>query len=380
MNLFLELPGAVAAEGLGVAAHYGEPLPEQRALESGRAVVDLSHRGIVAVAGEDRLSWLNSMTSQQLTGLRPGESTETLLLDPNGRIECAMRVVDDGERCWLLVDEGAADRLVAFLNRMRFALRVEVEDVSAGFAAILAFEGDAAAMLREGSPAPRAEWRDPWAEVLPGGVQYARGDHAASGWSVSQFVFSREDLPAVAGLVRSGTMRAAGLLALDALEVRAWRPAQHGDVDERAIPHEFDWLRTAVHLTKGCYRGQETVAKVHNLGHPPRRLTLLHLDGSAGELPVPGALVYRDGGAADPAARPVGRLTRVALHYEWGGIALALLKRSVPEDAALEVRGGAEGADPTGAITEVIAAAQEVVVPGDAGATRNVPRLKRLLN
>ncbi|WP_449283182.1 CAF17-like 4Fe-4S cluster assembly/insertion protein YgfZ [Leucobacter sp.] len=385
MNPFLDLPGAVADPGTGVAAHYGEPVPEQRALDEGRAIVDLSHRGVVAVSGPDRLSWLHSMTSQQLVGLRPGESVETLLLDANGRIERAIRLVDDGERSWLLVDEGSAEPLVEFLQRMRFALRVEVRDASSEYAAVLAFEGRAAEALRAASPV--FEWRDPWAAVAAGGVQYARGEHAGGDWTASQFVFPRGRLAEIARIVSpgasgpvpgSGELRAAGLLALEALEVRAWRPAQHADTDERSIPHELDWLRTAVHLTKGCYRGQETVAKVHNLGHPPRRLAMLHLDGSGGELPVAGALVYLAGSAAAADARPVGRVTRAAMHHEWGGIALALLKRSVAEDAPLEVRGGAEGSDPAAAPGEIIAAAQEVIVPADAGSVRDIPRLKRL--
>ncbi|UOQ56342.1 folate-binding protein [Leucobacter allii] len=361
----------------GVAAHYGEPLPEQRALAEGRAIVDLSHRGIVAVTGDDRLSWLHSMTSQQLIGLAPGESTETLLLDPNGRIERAIRLVDDGACTWLLVDEGSAEPLTAFLTRMRFALRVEVRDVSDEYAAVLAFAGPASEALRAAGPA--AEWRDPWAAVSRGGVQYAKGElHAGAEWTASQFVFPRDALAGIASFAQQGGLRPAGLLALDALEVRAWRPSQHADVDERAIPHELDWLRTAVHLTKGCYRGQETIAKVHNLGHPPRRLVLLHLDGVSGELPVPGALVFPAGAAADPAARPVGRVTRAALHHEWGAIALALVKRSVAEDAALEVRGGADAADPQAPVHETHAAAQEVIVPADAGRTREIPRLGRL--
>ncbi|MFC6235885.1 YgfZ/GcvT domain-containing protein, partial [Leucobacter soli] len=295
---FLDLPGAIAASDLDAAAHFGAPLPEQRALEAGNAIVSLAHRGAVTVSGPDRLSWLHSMTSQQLTGLRPGESTETLLLGPTGRVEQAIRVVDDGERAWLLVDEGAAEPLAAYLNRMRFALRVEVADVSGEYAAVLAFEGGAALpALRELGTAV-AEWRDPWGSVQRGGVQYAHGAHPGEGWTATQLVFRREDLSAAAALTTSGEIRAAGLMALDALEVRAGRPTLHAEADERAIPHEFDWLRTAVHLTKGCYRGQETVAKVHNLGHPPRRLALLHLDGSGGELPEAGALVHVAG--ADP--------------------------------------------------------------------------------
>ena len=370
---FLSLPGAV---GDPVALHYGSPVAEQRALERGDAIVDLSHRGIVAVSGAERLSWLNSMTSQQLTGLQPGESTETLLLDPNGRIEHAIRLVDDGDTAWLLVDEGSAEGLTAFLTRMRFALRVEVADVSEDYAAVLAFAGDALTALSELGPV--AEWVDPWADVQRGGTQYARGEHAGAGWSAVQLVFPRAELERVVALLTGGTLRPAGLMALDALEIRAWRPSRAGDVDERAIPHEFDWLRTAVHLTKGCYRGQETVAKVHNLGHPPRRLALLHLDGSEGELPVTGALVFAEGEAGTEGARPVGRLTRVALHHEWGGIALALLKRSVPGDAPLEVRTGEDAADPAAPYAGAVSATQEVIVPTDAGATRDVPRLRRI--
>lgn len=374
---FLRLDGAVEAHDLGVPAHFGSPLSEQRALAEGDAVVSIAHRGVVTVAGSDRLTWLNSMTSQELARLAPGVSVETMLLDPNGRIERVMRVVDDGERTWLLVDEGDAAPLTEFLLRMRFAMRVEVADESERFATVLAFAGGSAlpalrSLAETGLIA--AEWHDPWAEVSAGGVQYARGTHPGAHWSAVQLVVPRERLSEVAELVRAGTVRAAGLSALDALEVEAWRPSRHGEVDERAIPHEFDWLRSAVHLNKGCYRGQETVAKVHNLGHPPRRLVLLHLDGSGGELPGPGALVFRAGEGGEAAAKPVGRVTRSVLHYEWGGIALALLKRAVPEDAQLEVRLGEADA----AVIEVVAAAQEVIVPADAGKAREIPRLKRL--
>lgn len=370
---FVALPGAVVGEG--APSHFGSPLAEQRALAEGNAVVSLAHRGIVTVAGPDRLSWLHSMTSQQIVGLPPGESIETLLLNQHGRIEQVIRLVDDGERAWLLVDEGHADSLTEYLSRMRFALRVEINNVTDEFAAVQVFGGGGAALsaLNELGLAI-VEWVDPWSETCRGGVQYSRGEHAGADWSAVQLVFRREDLPNVAALVTAGKVRVAGTMAVNALEVRAWRPSMQGEVDERAIPNEFDWLRTAVHLNKGCYRGQETVAKVHNLGHPPRRLALLHLEGSGGELPESGALVYLANSGAG--ARPVGRVTRSALHYEWGGIALVLLKRTVPEDAALEVSlGGSEAND---ASTPRVEASQEIIVPSDAGRSREIPRLKRL--
>jgi tRNA-modifying protein YgfZ len=132
-------------------------------------------------------------------------------------------------------------------------------------------------------------------------------------------------------------------------------------VDAKSIPHELDWLRSAVHLSKGCYRGQETVAKVHNLGHPPRRLVLLQLDGSEGVLPSPGDEVA----LGDTA---VGRVTSAGLHYELGPIALAVVKRTTDPAAVLTVNSAGT----------VLAAAQEVIVPPDAGATATVPRLPRL--
>ena len=88
----------------------------------------------------------------------------------------------------------------------------------------------------------------------------------------------------------------AGIWAAEALRVAAWRPRLGFETDHRTIVHEVDWLRTAVHLHKGCYRGQETVARVHNLGRPPRRLVFLHLDGSGHVLPDR----WRRGGARRP--------------------------------------------------------------------------------
>jgi folate-binding protein YgfZ len=365
-NPFLEFSGAVEADG--VPLHFGAPLVEQRALESGDAVVSLGHHGVVTVAGADRLSWLHTMTSQHLANLRPNEPVETLLLSPQGRIEQAIRLVDDGERCWLIVDSGAADSLTNYLLRMRFSLRVEIENVSERYAVVAAFEGGPAAQVLRERHLAVIEWCDPWATVAVGGVQYSSDAHTVTEWSAVHFVCARAELATIVELAQSGVLRLAGTTALDALEVRAHRPSFRGEVDERAIPHELDWLRTAVHMDKGCYRGQETVAKVHNLGHPPRRLALLHLEGSGGELPTDGALVYL--ADSDEEAKPVGRTTRVALHHEWGGIALALLKRSVSADAALEVALNDSGAR--------IAAVQEVIVPAEAGATRRRPPTARI--
>lgn len=358
-SAWLSRPGAVQGEGAdaGVAAHYGDPVREQRQLASGAAVVDLSHHGVVEIAGADRLTWLDSMSTQSIARLIPGESTEALLLDPNGRIEHDMRVVDDGESLWLLVEGSETASLVAWLDRMRFMMRVEVRDRTADFATVGTFAE--AAALAELLPvaAPHAVplvWNDPWPEVAAGGWQYAQGEHPGAEF------FYREALVARDAFAESAAP-AAGVLALEALRVAAWRPRFAREVDERSIPHELDWMRSAVHLNKGCYRGQETVAKVHNLGHPPRRLVMLHLDGSDTILPRPGDEIVLD-------ERTVGTVTSVARHHELGSIALAVVKRTLDSTATLTVQ-TEEGA---------VAAAQEVIVPASAGATVAAPRLPRL--
>jgi folate-binding protein YgfZ len=358
---FLGLPGAVAGEGddAGVAVHYGNPLREQRALVDEGAIVDLSHRAVLSVSGPDRLSWLNSITSQNLADLAPGASTETLVLDPNGRIHYAIRVLDDGATTWLLLEREQAPGLLAWLQSMRFMLKVEVADRSAQFATIGAIGEPAPPVAKTGA---ELIWRDPWSAVAPGGHQYATADpHPGTAWRWTETLVTRDRLPALAAEVASGRLKVAGLLAVEALRIAAWRPRFGAEVDATTIPHELDWLRSAVHLSKGCYRGQETVAKVHNLGHPPRRLVMLQLDGSEGVLPSPGDEVA----LGDTV---VGRITSAGLHYEFGPIALAVVKRTAAPGAVLTVK--SEGT--------VLAAAQEVIVPPDAGATARVPRLPRL--
>ncbi|WP_345761770.1 YgfZ/GcvT domain-containing protein [Diaminobutyricibacter sp. McL0608] len=362
---FLELPGAVDSTGrdAGVAAHYGNPVVEQRELEAGRAIVDLSNRAVLSITGPDRLSWLNSITSQSLLGLAAGESSETLLLDATGRLEYAVRLIEDGETLWLLVEHDEADGLLAWLQSMRFMLRVELADHTAELATIGSL-GTPALPIAAPNGIPLV-WNDPWREVAPGGHQYAVGEHPGSGWTWSETLIPREALRSVVARVGNGEFGVAGLLAVEALRIAAWRPRFATEVDEKTIPHELDWLRTAVHLTKGCYRGQETVAKVHNLGHPPRRLVMLHLDGSEGVLPARGSVVSIEVAGE---RRAVGLVTSSALHHELGPIALAVVKRSTDPDATLLVE----------ADELTLAAAQVIVVPPGAGAEAHVPRLPRL--
>ncbi len=321
----------MSAEGLdaGVAAHYGDPLKEQKLLEEGLAVVDLSNRGVVTVTGPDRLTWLNSLSTQKLDDLQPRRSVEALLLSPHGHVEHDLHVVDDGTTTWLVVESSTTADLVTYLDRMRFMLRVEVADVTADWAVLGEPVG------RESVDGEPLAWVDPWPRTSPVSVAYGSPDdvHPGLGWAWREVLVPRADLAAaLADRPRAGTW------ALEALRVAAGRPRHLHETDHRTIPHELDLLRTAVHMQKGCYRGQETVARVHNLGRPPRRIVLLHLDGSGHTLPGEGDEL-RNG------ERVVGRLTTVVRHHELGPIALAVIKRNTPADAVLDAGGVAASQD-----------------------------------
>ncbi|MFY0407319.1 YgfZ/GcvT domain-containing protein [Solicola sp. PLA-1-18] len=307
----LNLPGAVEADApdTGVAFHYGAIASEQHRLIAAAdggapTFVDLSHRDVFTVTGPDRLTWLHSLSTQHLERLVPQDRTEALILSPQGRVEHAFAGYDDGTTFWAHTEPGRGADLVAWLDRMRFMMRAEVALVT-----------------------------DDWAVVGRPGLTWDLVPRA-----------ELADLPATAG-------DPVGLWAWEALRIEAGHPRHGLDTDDKTIPNEVGWVSSderpsAVHLDKGCYRGQETVARVHTLGRPPRRLVLLHVDGSAEHLPPHGSEVTLDG-------RTVGFVGSSARHHELGPIALAVVKRSVPTDVDV--------------LADGVAAAQEVLVDPEVG-------------
>jgi len=354
-------PGAVAVETVdpgsvdaGVAAHYGEPLREQRLLATETGVVDRGNRGVLAIPGEDRLTWLHSLTTQHLTELAPMSGSELLVLSPHGHVEHHAVLLDDGTTTWLDVEPGTAPGLLDFLNRMRFLMRVEPADRSAEWA-LLSLVGpssvDAIARLGE-VPATLPE---PRVVAVPG-PKFAAGTVPGTptttyavaalpdGGYARRMSYGFDLLiprSQVSDVVSTLQVPLAGLWAFEALRVADRRPRLGFDTDHRTLPAEVGWLAEAVHLDKGCYRGQETVARVHHLGRPPRRLVLLHLDGvAADQLPARGTPVTTVEG------RQVGSTGTAAHHFELGPIALALLKRNVPDEAQLRVGAFTAAIDP----------------------------------
>ena len=318
----LELPGAAPplaqSPDPGVAWHYGDPLGEQRAAERGVAVVDRSNREVLAVPGEDRLNWLHTITSQHLLALADGEHTEALVLDLRGHIEHHTVVSHVDGTVWLDTEPGTAQQLLAYLTSMVFWSKVEPRDATAELAVLSLLGPDTHQVLG-------------LAGDLGGFVRVAAGR--------TDLVVPRDKLTqAWRRLVEAGAIPA-GTWACEALRVAGLRPRLGVDTDERTIPHEVGWIGPAVHLDKGCYRGQETVARVANLGRPPRRMVLLHLE-SPENLPATGDQV-RAG------ERVVGRVGTVAIHHELGPIALALLKRSIEPDTPLQAGPASASIDPT---------------------------------
>ncbi len=337
----LDIEGAVEAQwpDEGVAAHYGDPMREQRAMSEGQVLVDRSNRGVVKITGSDRLTWLHSLTSQHLERLAPGTSAQALILNPQGQLEHYLTLTDDGTSVWAHVEPGTAPALVGYLDSMRFMMRVEVTDETSEYAVqTLAGPVPAEGGFVFGTEQPDSRALTPSAA---GGMALA----VTSGPFGIDLIVSR-------GAVGKLELPVAGMWAFEAARI-AGRVARPGlDTDHKTLPHEVGMIETAVHLNKGCYRGQETVARIHNLGHPPRRLVFLHLDGSADRLPAHGSAV------ALPDGVQVGFTGSAARHFELGPIALGLIKRTVPVEATL--------------LADEIAAAQEVVVSPDAGANVRV--------
>jgi len=287
----------------GAIWHFGEPNKEQRALLEGTAWADLSHLAVVAVTGEDRLKWLHDLTTQHLLDFGVGSWTSALILDPQGHVEYQFSLVDDGTNTFIVLDPHFAQGLIEYLKKMRFMLKVDVSDASGEYA-VLRAPGAANEVGGPFALVPRAELDE---------MKKVFGAHATQ----------------------------VGTWALDAERVAAGRPRHGFDTDAKSIPNELGVIHGSVHMNKGCYRGQETVAKVYNLGKPPRRLVMLHLDGHAVVMPPTGTPVMNG-------EVQVGFLGTVARHYELGPIALAIVKRNTPVDAELTVEG--------------VAASQQIIV------------------
>ncbi|WP_407559029.1 YgfZ/GcvT domain-containing protein [Mycobacterium paraintracellulare] len=322
------VPAPDSGPDAGAVWHYGDPLGEQRAAETDAIVVDRSHRGVLTLTGNDRQTWLHSISTQHVSNLPEGASTQNLSLDGQGRVEDHWIQTELGGTTYLGTEPWRAEPLLEYLRKMVFWSEVTPSDADLAVLSLLGPRlADQTILDALGVDALPAELS---AVPLDGGfVRRMPGTPAGS--VELDLVVPRGDAGDWRNRLSQAGVRPGGVWAYEAHRVAAVRPRLGVDTDERTIPHEVGWIggpgEGAVHLDKGCYRGQETVARVHNLGRPPRMLVLLHLDGSV-ERPSTGDPVLAGG-------RAVGRLGTVVDHVDLGPIALALLKRGLPAETEL---------------------------------------------
>ena len=278
----------------GAIWHFGEPNKEQKELIAANAWADLSHRAVISITGKDRLTWLHALTTQHLENLTAGVWKDALILDAQGHVVEQLFLVDDGQITWIHTEAERVAPLIEYLEKMKFMLEVEVADQSNNYAVLRA-------------PGVGDKIGGPYALVPRGELEQTKQ------------AFNKSHVQV-------------GMWALEALRVAQGRARLLFEVDHRSIPNELGFLNNSVHMQKGCYRGQETVAKVFNLGQPPRKLVLLHLDGSMVAMPENGTKLFHN-------EKEVGYIGTLARHYELGPIALAVIKRNTPTDAVLVADG-----------------------------------------
>lgn len=315
----------------GATWHYGDPFGEQRAAQTGVVLVDRSHRATIALTGDERRKWLHTISTQHVVDLPDGAVVENLSLDVQGRVEDHwLQTQLDGVTV-IDTEPWRGEPLLAYLRKMIFWAAVVAEPADLAVLSLVGPRvGDPAVLAAVGITAlPAVASASPLADG--GFVRTLRADEV-------DLVVPREAVPAWRARLLAAGVQPAGIWAYEAHRAAAVRPRLGVDTDERTIPHEVGWIggpgEGAVHLEKGCYRGQETVARVHNLGKPPRMLVLLQLDGSA-DRPATGDPVLAGG-------RAIGRLGTVVDHVDLGPIAVALLKRGVPADTQLTTGGETE--------------------------------------
>jgi folate-binding protein YgfZ len=330
------VPAPVAGPDAGAVWHYGDPLGEQRAAETAAVLVNRSHRAVLTLTGAERQTWLHNISTQHVSELPDGASTENLSLDGHGRVEDHWVQTELGGVTYLDTEPWRGEPLLSYLRKMVFWSDVAPAPADLAVLSLLGPQlGEPSVLEALGLDAMPAETA---AVLLPGGGLIRRMTSARQGQLELEMLVAHSESADWQHRLAQAGVRPAGVWAYEAHRVAAVRPRLGVDTDERTIPHEVSWIGGpgvgAVHLDKGCYRGQETVARVHNLGRPPRMLVLLHLDGSA-DRPATGDAVLANG-------RAVGRLGTVVDHVDLGPVALGLLKRGMPADTALITGGDAE--------------------------------------
>jgi aminomethyltransferase len=304
--------------GWRVPVGYGDTAAEYRALTEGVGVVDRSMLGKVTVTGRDRQAFLQGMLSNDVKGLAPGQGTAAAFLDAHGKVMAIMRVYALEDRVLLELPVGLTAKTLETLDHFLISEKAYFEACDEAFAVIAVQGPEARDLLSKLAGRDLDLPLHHHTEVAIAGAAVrviARREGGVAGyhcWAVALHA-----APLWRSLVDAGA-RPVGMEALDALRVEAGVPWYGIDVDDTVILPETR-LEELVSYNKGCYIGQEVVARVKYRGHVNRALSGLVIDGD--RVPAHGAHVLADG-------KDVGRVTSAVRSPAIGKpIALAYVRR-----------------------------------------------------
>lgn len=321
--------GTAACE---VVATLGDLESEYAAIRKGAGLLDSPHRGTLVVTGNDRRDFLNRLLTQELKDLAPGMARCSFLLNRKGRIEADLLLVELGDRVLIDLDVHRVAPTIETLEGFVFTEDVSVTDATSRFHHVAVFGPHAVETV--GAAAGSAFSLDAHeARTIPiAGTDVVVARRDLTGAPGLELIVAREGIEPVWDtlLAADGTIggnsrriRPVGWLAVNTARIEAGTPLFLIDFGPHNLPHETGLLRQRVSFTKGCYPGQEIVARTENLGRPKQVLVGLRPDGD--RLPVAGAEV-RDG-ASDAA---VGVVTSSTISPMLGAspIAYAMVKAS----------------------------------------------------
>jgi folate-binding protein YgfZ len=226
----------------------------------------------------------------------------TLDLNPQGFVLNELHVIATEDGLVVTTENDAKDSLLTYFQKMKFRSQIEIADSSDEFAVV---------------------WQ-PSKEVDEKYLTWVSPFASTNNWPSREILVPRGQLESVLN------DESCGMWAYEALRVEALVPRIGFETDHRTIPHEVCWIESAVHLNKGCYRGQETVSKVERMGRPPRKLVRLLLDGSGDLMPSSKTEIALDGPT-------IGFVGQAVQHAVLGPIASAVVKQNVAEDAILQL-------------------------------------------
>ena len=273
----------VEVDGWSVPADFGDASAEYRILREGAGLLDLSLRGKLRVVGPDRAAFLHSMLTNDILALRPGRGCHAAKLTVQGKMQAALHVLCLEDALLCDVEPGPAEELRAALARHLVMEDEELEDVTEPWA-LLAVQGpqspSALARLAVGMEALREELQHTEASIAGTTVRVVRSDHCGEGgfdlW-----------VPALAAprvwreLLAPGEIRPVGLRALDVRRIEAGIPWHGSEITQEYLPLEIGLEAGWISHSKGCYLGQETISRLHHLGHVNRYLRGLLFEAGA---------------------------------------------------------------------------------------------------